>query len=869
MPVALATAIVGASTGIAFTIVSTVISVGMSYLAGKLFAPDQPEQEESIEDGILANKTDNSAPIPVIYGYRKVGGYKVYQSVTNNSKDFWTAIVIGEGEIESIERIWVGGDEVILSSTSPNTHITVTDSYDSSSVSELKSGTRYKIVSLASSDWSSAGGSATAKVGDIFTATSDRSELQLNGLGQAAEVHGRYVGKCEFFYRTGTNTQAAVTQSDFNNDVNFPPDWDADKRLFGLSYIMCKFSYDRETFRGIPQVTAEVKGIKVPDIKGTITNKKWDRNPAAILYDYLTNETYGRGIDPDLIDLDSFKESYDTCETALSISGTAPPKSLEGLLGSSEQKLYRLDGVLNVDRNTFDNTKMILATCRGFLIFSAGKYLMKLDKYEADYSRYDVSGSVQTPAVTPFLFNEDNIIGAVDITLGDKSNTFNRARYTFPNPQKNWERDTVYFDDPATRNNSDKGIVLEQNSNMELVSSRYCAQEIVRQNLRQSRQQIVVGFLTTISALANNVGDVVDISYENSGWELKQFRLLKLELQEDGNVKVVLVEYNPSVYDASATGLVFENDAPDTSLPNPFSASLVPEAPAVTDANLSGKTEAGTAVQIGRVKVTWADAGDPFIDYYELQYAALDQEGSAVTSVVSGSVYKISSVSDVDWSSVGGPASAVTNDVFKATSSTSVSSLGSVKVLTQDSAGYSTVTVPPTQIDGSSDLVEFIENLSPKTGYAFRVRYVRTNAVYSEYSPVHKFVTAGVTSSVGASYLSTIEITAGNPEMQDNVGTVTYKSFLLKGGEKSPDMGDTDSEINSYDWFYTVSGGTKTQITNANKATVTGSTANNSSGGGGTNYNAATLTVEADGTALGTTGSGSVTFSCEIDYTPT
>ena len=112
-----------------------------------------------------------------------------------------------------------------------------------------------------------------------------------------------------------------------------------------------------------------------------------------------------------------------------------------------------------------------------------------------------------------------------------------------------------------------------------------------------------------------------------------------------------------------------------------------------------------------------------------------------------------------------------------------------------------------------------------------------------------------------------VEVTAGSSQMLNNVGTVTYKAFLLKGGEKSPDFGSTGTEINSYDWFYTSSGGTRVQITNANKAAVTGSTTNNALGGGGANYNHSTITVEADGTALGTTTSGSATFTCEIDYT--
>lgn len=874
MPVALATAIVGASTGIAFTIVSTVISVGLSYLAKKLFTPGGGQEEPELDAGILANTSSNSAPVPVIYGYRKVGGNVVYQSVTNGNKDFWMTLVIGEGEIEGIQKMFIDDDEVTLSGYGSDTLLTVTDSLDSVLAEELVTGTRYKITALVVNDWSSVGGSATASVGDTFTSTANKTSVQLLALGAVGEIKARYVGKCKFVYRSGNNVQAAITAADFGGDTNFPSGWGTDKRLFGLAYVMCKFTYDRDTFRGIPNVTMEVKGIKVPDIKGTITNTKWDRNPAAIMYDYLTNTTYGRALDPDLIDLASFQDSYDTCETALTITGTPPPKSLEAIL--SEQKIYRLDGVLNVNQNTFDNTKKILSTCRGFLIFSAGKYKMTIDKFEPLFSRVDVLGNTLTPVVTPYLFNENNTIGGVDITLGDKSNTYNRARYSFFNPQKNWQYDTVYFDDATVRTNSDRGVVLEQSIRMEFVASRYCAQEIVRQNLRQSRQQIIIGFQTTISALANNVGDIVDVTNENAGWELKQFRVLKMELQEDGNVKIVMVEYNPSVYDSTATGLVFENDAPDTNLPNPFSTSLTPSSPTITDANISGKSGAGVVIDIGRVKATWSEVADPFIDYYELQYAVLDQTGSTVGAIVVGNVYEIMTVVSADWTVlIGGLSTGATNtaevgDYFKAVSTIGdISTLGTVRTVTEDSAGYSTVNVPSTQTDVSGNLVEFIENLSPTTGYAFRARYVRTNAVQSGYSPVKYFITAGVSSSVGASYLGLVEVSSGSSQMLNNVGTVTYKAFLLKGGVKSPDFGVAGTEINSYDWFYTSSGGSKTQVTNANKSGVTGSTANDLLGGGGTNYDAATLTVEADGSALGITGSGSATFSCEIDYTAT
>ncbi len=757
MPVVIATAILGVgASALAIAVTAAVISVGLSYLSKTLFSPsggqaaEENEVPEQADQGILANKTSNNAPVPLIYGYRKVGGSKIFQNCTNNNKDFWMVIVLGEGEIEGIQKLYVDDSEVTLSSLNANTHLTVTKSFDSVAVNTLKSGEEYKITAISSTNWSSAGGPTFASVGDIFTATTDRTSGQLNSLGNAAEIKSRYTDHCEFYYKTGANGQSAITASDFNNDPYFPTNWDSNKRLSGLAYVMCKFVYDKEVFRGMPTVTMDVKGIKVPDILNDINNKVWSRNPAAIMYDYLTNSVYGRGLAHTQMDLATFQSAYNHCETPLAISGTPPPKSIEGLLGTSEQKLYRLDGIVNVDENTFNNTKKILSTCRAFLIFSAGKYQMVCDKFENAYSRYDVTGVAQTPSEVPFLFNENNTIGAIDITLGDKSNTYNRARYNFYNPQKNWQFDTVYFDDETVRTNEDRGIVLEQSVRMDFVASRYCAQEIVRQNLRQSRQQIVVGFQTNISALANNVGDIVDITNENAGWVLKQFRVLKMELQEDGNVKIVLVEYDAAVYNAAAQGLTFENDAPDTDLPNAFSTSQTPDTPFVEDANLSGKSAEGDDVQIGRVKVYFPEVTDPFIDYYELQYAALEQKGAEESIVALASVYEIITVASTDWASINGPAAAVIGDIFESTSTDAdISSLGTVKVLTALNSGYSTLTIPTTQVDVSNNIVEYIENLSPTTGYAFRARFVRTNSVVSAYSASQYFITAGVSGNVG------------------------------------------------------------------------------------------------------------------------
>ena len=717
MPVAIATVILGAgASALAIAVTAAVVSVGISYVARQLFTPgggqetsaaqqeaSEPSHEQK-NSGILLNKSSNSAPVPVIYGYRKVGGSVVFRETTGNNKYLWLVLVIGEGEIEGISNIYLDNEKLGSSSSSSylaDTHIVIPSV--GQTTYQINSGKKYRITQLGSSAsnlllWRNFGGPQSPEVNDVFTATDNFGQQALTNLGSVEEITDRFGGTCEFVYRTGTNDQSAISSSDFGTstdpDLDFPSSsWDGTKRLFGLAHIMCKFTYDKEVYRGIPTVHMDVKGIKVPNISpaedengtvvaateivlgteyriltvladsestdpestdpspnwlgftgltdvnqvqedvvftatvgltqsllaalGTVVEtKKWNRNPAAIMYDYLTNSVYGRGIDPDIINVESFIESYETCETALAIGGAnVPAKSIEGI--TNEKKLYRLDGVINVDRNTFDNTKRILSTCRAYLIFSAGKYSMLIDKFEEDYSRLTTDGVVVSdPVKTPFLFSESNMVGGLDITLGDKSNTFNRARYSFSNPQKNWKLDTVYFDDKATRNNRDRGVVLEQSVSLELVASKYCAYQIVKQNLKQSRQQIVVSFEANISALSNNVGDIVDLSNENAGWDVKQFRILKMDLQEDGNVKIVMLEYSPTVYNTSVNDLSFEGDAVDTNLPDPFSVSRPIGLVVTENQYFSGDSGA----QQTRASFRWNVSTDPFVSKYEVQY---------------------------------------------------------------------------------------------------------------------------------------------------------------------------------------------------------------------------------------------------------
>jgi len=117
-------------------------------------------------------------------------------------------------------------------------------------------------------------------------------------------------------------------------------------------------------------------------------------------------------------------------------------------------------------------------------------------------------------------------------------------------------------------------------------------------------------------------------------------------------------------------------------------------------------------------------------------------------------------------------------------------------------------------------------------------------------------------------YLADIMIISGNLSFRNSIGSGTLKAVLLQGGTITPDFGVASTLINSYLWKYTLNGVT-TSLDNAQKETLTGTTANNSVGGSTGLFDHHTLVVDADGSVLGGGGAGGeVTWSCEIDYDP-
>ena len=548
--------------------------------------PELPDFSTALADrGLLVNTQSSVANIDVIYGTRKVGGnFVFFESNGEDNKFLHMVLVIGEGEIQSIDQVYL--NDIAITDEKFGDAVTSSESakvdadswsYGYAEVSHGVSGADQ--ISLLERR---SGSACTLDVSygltddgqRIWVSSGCRGKFLVEDIDVPADLYGGEYAS--YTPHLGADDQAA--DSRLVNDVSA---WTTSHRLQGTAYIRLKLTYDQEVFPGgIPTVTADVKGVKVYDPRTTTT--AWSDNPALCIRDYLTNTRYGRSIDSSLIDDTSFIAAANYCDEEITIGGETV-------------KRYTLNGVVDTSSTSLDNIKEMLTSCRGFLVFTGGKYRLIIDK----------------PETATFTFNRDNITGSWSIGLGNKQNTFNRIRANFFNPDRSWQPDITAVESTALRA-VDNGLLLEREIELPFTTSEARAKAIATMNLNQSRQQVTAEFTATIEGLRCEVGDVVNITHDTPGWDAKKFRIIEMALQSTDEVRIKAIEYDATVYDFGT--IPASDPTPNTNLPDPYLVTA-PDAIGISETLFFISPNIHN-----RVTVEWQHNARVFVNRYELQF---------------------------------------------------------------------------------------------------------------------------------------------------------------------------------------------------------------------------------------------------------
>ena len=290
------------------------LSIAVSFIANKLFAPDVPagpgQADRAPDPGIRQRiASDPGNKLPVLYGQGKVFGSITFADITSDNQTMAFIITLCEGPIQDIGQIW--WDDFKLTLDSDGNVTTATDSQGGTdnflngnlTVKKFKSGGRCSPMETFSSKWAS-------------------------------------------------------------NATN--------RTMPNVAYLYVELKYNRdESITGLTsKLGAEVQGKLVRTFNGSTLSSgtSYSNNPSECLLDYLTSTIYGCGdvmSDSD-IDLTTFASHKTFCDTLITHTDK------DG--NSTTAKRYTTDGAIN----TFDerdlNVSDLVVCSQAIFSYHLGKF---------------------------------------------------------------------------------------------------------------------------------------------------------------------------------------------------------------------------------------------------------------------------------------------------------------------------------------------------------------------------------------------------------------------------------------------------------------------------------------------------------------
>ena len=236
---------------------------------------------------IMANKVAAGGKIPVIYGTRRVGAQIVYMDTSQNrSKDLFVVYALCVGEVEQIL-----GNTIELDGNAITDKVRFRDGWYLGS-DKINSGAG----SLCTAD----------QVGSGTSASSQRA-------GQSGtDPTKKYRAVFNLHHGAASQTADPMLRASIGSQ------WTTAHRLDGIAYIAASFEYDTKgMWKGVPQLTVQVKGRKVFDPRTSTTG--YSDNAVLCFLDFIRNNEYGKGIPDAKINMTTFSAAANLADTQLNV----------------------------------------------------------------------------------------------------------------------------------------------------------------------------------------------------------------------------------------------------------------------------------------------------------------------------------------------------------------------------------------------------------------------------------------------------------------------------------------------------------------------------------------------------------------------
>ncbi|EPY1489547.1 TPA: fibronectin type III domain-containing protein [Klebsiella michiganensis] len=284
------------------------------------------------------------------------------------------------------------------------------------------------------------------------------------------------------------------------------------------------FKTEQSTMDGILtndnfNMTVELKGQSIYDFNSG--NTFATSCPASQAYDYFVNPIYGLGIDPALINRQSFAEVSQWCFQ----------QGLTSNIAMSYQSTYK------------ENIESILQACAGIIYIHGGQIYLTVDR----------------KTLSVHSFNESNIVGEASISTSGTSDYYNTIDASYTKPDSMYANEVLRI--PSDIDNDEviksDGIVITLARNFKAVYDQNILANLVNAELRKTKFAKRTLTFTTAEGWDLRVWDSIDVNFKEL-MVAGKFKVLSKSIATDqqnvGYCTITCIEYPDAIFDGTDPG---------------------------------------------------------------------------------------------------------------------------------------------------------------------------------------------------------------------------------------------------------------------------------------------------------------------------
>lgn len=493
------TSVVKAVVNVAASVINFIAQPFMGLLGGMPSIPDAAQEAER-QQGVLFQTQGSDVTIPVVYGYRKVGGAVTFvETGSTNNRYLYVAYVFSEGLVEGLREVFIDDWQLPVNLTADLNAGRVVD------VNADRYKGRVRLQWYPGQYYSDPRNSPvgnSVKTGIFAEAPSFKNTMVYNGL---AVLFARYEWK-------DIKTQEDADNNPFSGSVP-----NVQVSLLGRRIASLLVNTEETTYESAPV--------------------RYSTNPAEILLDYMRNPRYGKGVKNNDIDWNTWKRAARKCNQTVTYLKT--DSQIQG-------PILTANHVLDTRQSIFANVKTLLMGFRAYMPYVQGKYKLKIE--DAGNETDILSGS----AVIFQTINKDDIIGNVTYTGIEKSAKYNVVAINYVDPDQKWSVQQVIF--PETQLERQQFIDIDGGRENKLeatfptITNYAIAKDMARLLFNKSRRQETCSMRVSSKALELEPGDNIRIQSNILNFGTDPWRVISLTINDDMTVDLNCVRNPDDIY---------------------------------------------------------------------------------------------------------------------------------------------------------------------------------------------------------------------------------------------------------------------------------------------------------------------------------